>query len=73
MVIAGGPKTDDALEVLAFVRDGIDKGAVGVNLGRNIWQHYNPVGMALALRAVIHDDADPIDALDLVGPPPVEG
>ena len=73
VVIAGGPKTDDALEVLTFVRDGIDKGAAGVNLGRNIWQHYNPVGMALALRAVIHDNADPIDALDLVGPPPAQG
>lgn len=73
VVIAGGPKTDDALEVLTFVRDGIDKGAVGVNLGRNIWQHYDPVGMAKALRAVIHDDAAPKDALDLVAPPPAQG
>jgi putative autoinducer-2 (AI-2) aldolase len=70
VVIAGGPKTDDALEVLTFVRDGIDKGAVGVNLGRNIWQHYDPVGMAKALRAVIHEDADPKDAMDLVAAPP---
>jgi len=73
VVIAGGPKTDDALEVLAFVRDGIDKGAVGVNLGRNIWQHYDPVGMAKALRAVIHENADPKDALDLVAAPPAQG
>lgn len=73
VVIAGGPKTDDALEVLTFVRDGIDKGAVGVNLGRNIWQHHDPVGMASALRAVIHDNAEPKDALDLVAAPPVQG
>jgi len=73
VVIAGGPKTDDALEVLNFVRDGIDKGAIGVNLGRNIWQHYDPVGMANALRAVIHEGAAPKDALDLVGPPPAKG
>lgn len=72
VVIAGGPK-GDALDVLTFVRDGIDKGAVGVNLGRNIWQHYDPIGMAKALRAVIHDDAAPKDALDLVAPPPAEG
>jgi len=72
VVIAGGPKTDDALEVLTFVRDGIDKGAVGVNLGRNIWQHYDPIGMASALRAVIHENADPKDALDLVAAPPAK-
>ncbi|MEN8115052.1 MAG: 3-hydroxy-5-phosphonooxypentane-2,4-dione thiolase [Actinomycetota bacterium] len=73
VVIAGGPKTDDALEVLSFVRDGMDKGAIGVNLGRNIWQHYDPVGMASALRAVIHEDADPKDAMDLIAPPPTGG
>lgn len=72
VVIAGGPK-GDALDVLTFVRDGIDKGAVGVNLGRNIWQHHDPIGMATALRAVIHDGAQPKDALDLVKPPPQEG
>lgn len=66
VVIAGGPKTDDALEVLTFVRDGMDRGAIGVNLGRNVWQHHDPVGMAKALRAVIHDDASPADALELV-------
>ena len=70
VVIAGGPKTDDALEVLSFVRDGIDKGAIGVNLGRNIWQHYDPVGMAKALRAVIHDGAAPGDALTHVASAP---
>jgi hypothetical protein len=70
VVIAGGPKTDDALEVLNFVRDGIDKGAIGVNLGRNIWQHHDPVGMANALRAVIHEDAAPKDALHLVASAP---
>lgn len=73
VVIAGGPKTDDALEVLSFVSDGIAKGAVGVNLGRNIWQHYDPVGMAKALRAVVHENADPKDALDLVAAPPANG
>ncbi len=71
-MIAGGPK-GDAIDVLAFVRDGIDKGAVGVNLGRNIWQHHDPIGMASALRAVIHDGAAPEDAIDLVKPLPTEG
>ncbi len=66
VVIAGGPKTDDDLEVLDFVHDGMSKGAVGVNLGRNIWQHEHPVAMAKALRAVIHDDAKPTEAIEIV-------
>lgn len=66
VVIAGGPKTEDDLEVLSFVADGINKGAVGVNLGRNVWQHDHPVAMAKALRAVIHDDAKPSEAIEIV-------
>ena len=66
VVIAGGPKTDNDLDVLTFVSDGLERGAVGVNLGRNIWQHNHPVAMAQALRAVIHDDAKPQEAIEIV-------
>ncbi len=70
VVIAGGPKTDDAREVFAFVRDGIDRGAIGVNLGRNIWQHYDPIGVAKGLRAVIHEGASVDEASAMVAPEP---
>ena len=66
VVIAGGPKTDNDLQVLEFVYDGIQKGAAGVNLGRNVWQHDHPVAMARALRAVIHDKATPRQAYDFM-------
>ncbi len=62
VVIAGGPKTDDDLSVLRFVYDGMQRGAAGVNLGRNIWQHKTPAAMAQALRAVIHEQATPEQA-----------
>ena len=65
VVIAGGPKTDSQLEVLKFVYDGMQRGAAGVNLGRNIWQDEYPPAMAAALRAVIHEEATPQDAFDL--------
>ncbi len=65
VVIAGGPKTDNPMDVLAFVHDGMQRGARGVNLGRNIWQDANPAGMARALQAVIHEKATPKDAFDL--------
>ncbi|MFQ5558714.1 MAG: 3-hydroxy-5-phosphonooxypentane-2,4-dione thiolase, partial [Acidimicrobiales bacterium] len=66
VVMAGGPRTSNDLEVLEFVSDGIHRGAAGVNLGRNVWQHDHPEAMAEALRAVIHDDARPSDAIDIV-------
>jgi putative autoinducer-2 (AI-2) aldolase len=57
VIMAGGPKCETELEVLEFVHDGIAKGAVGINLGRNVWQSPHPVAMAKALRAIVHDQA----------------
>lgn len=54
VIIAGGPKCNTELEVLEFVHDGMQKGAVGINLGRNVWQSPQPVAMAKALQAIIH-------------------
>ena len=65
VVIAGGPKCETELEVFEFVYDGMKKGAIGVNLGRNIWQNPHPVAVMRALNAVIHDKATPKQALDL--------
>ena len=65
VVIAGGPKTDSELEVLQFVYDGMQQGAIGVNLGRNIWQNDCPVGMARALQALIHENATPQQAYEI--------
>jgi putative autoinducer-2 (AI-2) aldolase len=63
--MAGGPKCETEMEVLAFVHDGMKRGAVGVNLGRNIWQSPNPVPMIQALGAIIHEKASVKQALDL--------
>jgi putative autoinducer-2 (AI-2) aldolase len=65
VVLAGGPKVSSGFEVLKFVYDGIQKGAVGVNLGRNIWQDEHPVAMIRAIRAVIHEKAVPEQAQEL--------
>ncbi len=65
VVIAGGPKVDSELEVLNWIYDSLQKGAIGVNLGRNIWQHDHPVAMAKAIRAVIHEGAKPKEALQV--------
>ena len=65
VVIAGGPKCETELEVFEFVYDGMNKGAIGVNLGRNIWQNPNPLAIMKALNTIIHDQATPKQALDL--------
>jgi putative autoinducer-2 (AI-2) aldolase len=66
VIMAGGPKCETELEVLEFVHDGIDKGAVGINLGRNVWQSPHPVAMAKALRAIVHDRASVKQAHDIL-------
>ena len=65
VVIAGGPKTDTQKEVFDFVYDGLQKGAIGVNLGRNIWQTQYPVASIKAIRAIIHEGYTPQEADDL--------
>ena len=62
VVIAGGPKVDTELEVFEFVFDGLQKGAIGVNLGRNVWQHQYPVAMIRTIRSIIHDGLTPKEA-----------
>jgi len=58
VVIAGGPKCETERQVFEFVYDGMQKGAIGINLGRNIWQNPHPVAMAKALRAIVHECAN---------------
>ncbi len=65
VVMAGGPKCDTGMEVFEFVHDGMQKGAIGVNLGRNVWQHPHPVPMMRALYAVIHEKSTPKEANDI--------
>ena len=65
VVMAGGPKVDTELEVFEFVHDGMQKGAIGVNLGRNVWKNEYPVPMIKALRSIIHENATPKEAQEV--------
>jgi len=65
VVIAGGPKVGSQLEVFEFVYNGLQQGAIGVNLGRNIWQSQNPVASIRAIRAIIHEKYTAKEALEL--------
>jgi putative autoinducer-2 (AI-2) aldolase len=65
VIMAGGPRVDTQLEVFEFVYDGIQRGAIGVNLGRNIWQDDSPVAMIKAIRVIVHGNATPKEAQEL--------
>ena len=65
VVMAGGPQCETELEVMEFVHDGLERGAIGINLGRNVWKHPHPVPMMKALRAVVHKKATPQEALEI--------
>jgi putative autoinducer-2 (AI-2) aldolase len=56
VVIAGGKKIEEKA-ALKMAKDSIDAGASGVDMGRNIFQSDNPVGMIKATRAIVHEGA----------------
>ena len=43
----------------------IKGGAVGVDMGRNIWQSENPVPMIRAVRTIVHGNANVDEAYEL--------
>lgn len=64
IVIAGGKKIPE-LEALKMSHDAISKGAVGVDMGRNIFQSENPVAMIQAVRAVVHENYTADEAFEM--------
>ncbi len=54
VVIAGGKKIEEKA-ALQMAFDAIKDGAVGVDMGRNIFQSDNPIGMIKAVRAIAHE------------------
>ncbi|MCG7849502.1 MAG: 3-hydroxy-5-phosphonooxypentane-2,4-dione thiolase [ANME-2 cluster archaeon] len=65
IVVAGGKQMDTEMDVFKLVHDAISEGAVGVDMGRNIWQNDHPVAMIKAVRSVVHQNFTPKEAMDL--------
>ena len=57
LVVAGGPKLETELDAFQLAYDAISEGAVGVDMGRNIWQSEHPVAMIQAVREIVHEKA----------------
>jgi putative autoinducer-2 (AI-2) aldolase len=63
IVIAGGKKIPE-LDALKMAHRAVQEGALGVDMGRNIFQSENPVAMIQAVRKVVHDGEKPEAAHD---------
>ena len=53
VVMSGGPKTETDEEFLAMVQDVLTAGGVGVAVGRNVWQHQDPLVISEKLHKLI--------------------
>src|SRR5439155_1580823 len=69
VIIAGGPKLETDLDALEMTRDALEAGAVGVDMGRNIWQHDTPAPMIRAVRAIVREGDLPPLRPPVVAPP----
>ena len=65
LVVAGGPKLETELDAFELARDAIAEGAIGVDMGRNIWQSDYPVEMITAIREIVHGGASVREAKEV--------
>src|SRR5207245_9929080 len=57
LVVAGGPKLETELGAFELAHEAIADGAIGVDMGRNIWQSEHAVAMITAIREIVHNGA----------------
>jgi len=67
ILVAGGPRTDDTLEVLTRVEQAMALGAGGVCMGRQVFAHPDMVKVAKSLMSIVHDGCSAKDAMALHG------
>lgn len=64
VIMAGGKKLP-VLEALTMAHNAINQGAAGVDMGRNIFQRQDPTAMIQAVRAVVHGNVKPAEAVEM--------
>lgn len=64
VVMAGGKKISE-MDALKMTENAIREGASGVDMGRNIFQSDNAIGMIKAVRAIVHKGATAEEAFEI--------
>ena len=66
VLIAGGEKAGSDRAVFENVRGALEAGGSGVSIGRNVFQHRDPLHMMRAICAMVHNDASVADATQIL-------
>ncbi len=66
IVVAGGAKLDNYQDVLELTYNAIQGGAIGVDMGRNIWQSEYPAAILQGVKSIIHKNAGIKEAMQIV-------
>lgn len=66
IIVAGGPKLDSYKDVLELCYNSIQCGAIGLDMGRNIWQSDYPEAITAGVAHIIHKNSSVKEALQLV-------
>lgn len=64
VVVAGGPCGESVQDLMHMVEDCITAGAVGVCMGRNVWQRENRLELMKAIGRIVHDGVPADKALE---------
>ena len=64
IIVAGGKKIPER-DALQLTYNSIKAGAVGVDIGRNVWQSEHPVAMIKAVRSIVHGNSNVDQAFNL--------
>ncbi|ADI31921.1 class I fructose-bisphosphate aldolase [Staphylothermus hellenicus] len=66
VLMSGGPRREKEIDFLRDVWNVIQAGGKGVVVGRNVFQHKNPKAMIKAVKAVVHENKTPEEAVKLL-------
>ncbi|MDI6735296.1 MAG: 2-amino-3,7-dideoxy-D-threo-hept-6-ulosonate synthase [bacterium] len=66
VVIAGGEKVETDLELFEMIEGALKGGAAGVSIGRNAFQHRNPVKIVRAISKMVHENYTVEQAIEIL-------
>lgn len=71
IIVAGGEKVRNPIEILKIVHDSIAAGSYGVSVGRNVFQYEKPGNMVKAISKIVHDGVSVSAAANLLTEAPL--
>jgi class I fructose-bisphosphate aldolase len=72
IIVMGGGKVENEREILELVKNSLQAGAMGVSVGRNVFQHSKPGNMIKAISSIVHNGASVAQAAKILTEKPLE-